>query len=257
MGSAIECFDNAGAVVVPRERFAPVTTTNDLFLLRSDVYTVRWRCLLSCLGRAPSAPAWKVPAWLPCTNRLSCSLDASSARVGHRRRACSAPPEQRGPPVFRLTCSTCSCSSAAQVTDASTVVLTVPAAPSVKLDDKYYKLVDKMEALCEAPPSLKDAKSLTVKGPVLFRKGCVFKGDTLVVNGAAHSCAMVLLGAMICGASWTASWTPSVSRPSLQECLGGYLRGCCLPHGPAGAASGCCCTVPYHLQGMLRAEPCC
>ena len=68
------------------------------------------------------------------------------------------------------------------------MVLTVPSAPSVKLDDKYYKLVDKMEALCEAPPSLKDAKSLTVKGPVLFRKGCVFKGDTLVVNGEQILC---------------------------------------------------------------------
>lgn len=41
MGSAIECFDNAGAVVVPRERFAPVKTCNDLFALRSDVYKVR------------------------------------------------------------------------------------------------------------------------------------------------------------------------------------------------------------------------
>ena len=44
MGSAIECFDNAGAVVVPRERFAPVKTTNDLFLLRSDVYKVLSSC---------------------------------------------------------------------------------------------------------------------------------------------------------------------------------------------------------------------
>ena len=41
MGSAIECFDNAGAVVVPRERFAPVKTTNDLFILRSDCYKAR------------------------------------------------------------------------------------------------------------------------------------------------------------------------------------------------------------------------
>lgn len=35
MGSAIECFDDAGAVVVPRSRFAPVKTCNDLFALRS------------------------------------------------------------------------------------------------------------------------------------------------------------------------------------------------------------------------------
>ena len=41
MGSAIECFDDAGAVVVPRDRFAPVKTTNDLFALRSDAYKVR------------------------------------------------------------------------------------------------------------------------------------------------------------------------------------------------------------------------
>ena len=40
MGSAIECFDDAGAVVVPRDRFAPVKTTNDLFALRSDAYKV-------------------------------------------------------------------------------------------------------------------------------------------------------------------------------------------------------------------------
>ncbi len=46
MGSAIECFDDAGAVVVPRERFAPVKTTNDLFALRSDAYKV-----LCCLPR--------------------------------------------------------------------------------------------------------------------------------------------------------------------------------------------------------------
>ncbi|MEW5306477.1 MAG: hypothetical protein WDW36_008939 [Sanguina aurantia] len=40
MGSAIECFSNAGAVVVPRSRFAPVKTCNDLFMLRSDVYKI-------------------------------------------------------------------------------------------------------------------------------------------------------------------------------------------------------------------------
>ncbi len=41
MGSAIECFESAGAVVVPRTRFAPVKTCNDLFVLRSDAYRVR------------------------------------------------------------------------------------------------------------------------------------------------------------------------------------------------------------------------
>lgn len=38
MGTAIEVFDGARAVHVPRSRFRPVKTTNDLLLLRSDLY---------------------------------------------------------------------------------------------------------------------------------------------------------------------------------------------------------------------------
>jgi UTP--glucose-1-phosphate uridylyltransferase len=38
MGAAISVFDGARAVRVGRERFAPVKTTNDLLVLRSDVY---------------------------------------------------------------------------------------------------------------------------------------------------------------------------------------------------------------------------
>merc|ERR1712117_793820 len=40
MGAAISCFEGATAVVIPRERFAPVKTTNDLLALRSDAYVV-------------------------------------------------------------------------------------------------------------------------------------------------------------------------------------------------------------------------
>lgn len=38
MGSAISVFDRSEAVRVPRTRFAPVKTTNDLFIIRSDAY---------------------------------------------------------------------------------------------------------------------------------------------------------------------------------------------------------------------------
>jgi UTP--glucose-1-phosphate uridylyltransferase len=38
MGAAIDVFDGAAAVRVPRSRFAPVKTTNDLLVVRSDVY---------------------------------------------------------------------------------------------------------------------------------------------------------------------------------------------------------------------------
>jgi UTP--glucose-1-phosphate uridylyltransferase len=38
MGAAIDVFDGAEAIVVGRERFAPVKTTNDLLVVRSDAY---------------------------------------------------------------------------------------------------------------------------------------------------------------------------------------------------------------------------
>ncbi|GAB4817141.1 hypothetical protein N2152v2_004187 [Parachlorella kessleri] len=110
MGSAIECFDDAGAVVVPRSRFAPVKTCNDLFALRSDAF---------------------------------------------------------------------------KVTEASTVVLAGPATPLIKLDDKHYKLVDQLESLTLAVPSLIACKSLTVKGPVRFEDGVAIQGDVKLTNDTA------------------------------------------------------------------------
>lgn len=38
MGSAVEVFEGSQAIFVPRDRFRPVKTTNELLLLRSDVY---------------------------------------------------------------------------------------------------------------------------------------------------------------------------------------------------------------------------
>ncbi len=40
MGAAIECYDDAAAVVVQRSRFAPIKTTSDLLALRSDAYQI-------------------------------------------------------------------------------------------------------------------------------------------------------------------------------------------------------------------------
>eukprot|EP00970_Alexandrium_tamarense_P000588 scaffold69_cov198-Alexandrium_tamarense.AAC.28 len=57
MGAAIECFDGASAVIVPRTRFAPVKKCNDLLLLRSDAYVITedFRPVLNpaCGGVAP------------------------------------------------------------------------------------------------------------------------------------------------------------------------------------------------------------
>lgn len=40
MGAAIECFPGAQAILIPRTRFAPVKTTNDMLALMSDAYMV-------------------------------------------------------------------------------------------------------------------------------------------------------------------------------------------------------------------------
>ncbi|MGH8047779.1 MAG: UTP--glucose-1-phosphate uridylyltransferase [Chthoniobacterales bacterium] len=56
MGAAIECFDDAAAIDVPRTRFAPVKTTADLLTLRSDAYEIREDgtvCLVSGCGGVP------------------------------------------------------------------------------------------------------------------------------------------------------------------------------------------------------------
>ncbi|HSO19746.1 MAG TPA: UTP--glucose-1-phosphate uridylyltransferase [Desulfosarcina sp.] len=45
MGAAVSVFDKAGVIRVPRSRFAPVKTTNDLLAVRSDSYVLndRWQ----------------------------------------------------------------------------------------------------------------------------------------------------------------------------------------------------------------------
>jgi UTP--glucose-1-phosphate uridylyltransferase len=56
MGAAIGVFDGAAAVHVPRARFAPVKTTNNLLVVRSDAYELAddWTVRLAPVrGAAP------------------------------------------------------------------------------------------------------------------------------------------------------------------------------------------------------------
>lgn len=57
MGAAIECFQGASAIVVPRTRFAPVKKCSDLMLLRSDAYVINEDLVPmlnpACNGKAP------------------------------------------------------------------------------------------------------------------------------------------------------------------------------------------------------------
>jgi UTP--glucose-1-phosphate uridylyltransferase len=56
MGAAIESFRGASLLLVPRTRFAPVKTTDDLLVLRSDVYAVS-----DDLEVVPQVPADALP----------------------------------------------------------------------------------------------------------------------------------------------------------------------------------------------------
>src|SRR5205085_1735175 len=58
MGAAIDVFEGAAALRVPRERFAPVKTTNDLLVVRSDAYvlTEDARVVVSPERRLPALP---------------------------------------------------------------------------------------------------------------------------------------------------------------------------------------------------------
>ncbi len=72
MGSAIGCFQNAGAIVVPRTRFAPVKTTGDLLALRSDAYTVTrdWRLVLTNQSQAQPPTLDLDPEFYRLTDQL-------------------------------------------------------------------------------------------------------------------------------------------------------------------------------------------
>ncbi|RAX23086.1 MULTISPECIES: UTP--glucose-1-phosphate uridylyltransferase [unclassified Actinomyces] len=111
MGAAVEAFDGATAVEVPRSRFLPVKTTNDLLLVRSDVYAVDADGLLQ-----------QVP-------EQACVVD---------------------------------------------------------LDPRYYKRIADFEArFPHGVPSIRDARSLTVRGDWTFGADVVATGDATVTEAGA------------------------------------------------------------------------
>ncbi len=115
MGAAIECFPDAGAIDVPRTRFAPVKTTADLLAVRSDAYLL--------------------------TDDLRLVLD----------------PSRHGQP------------------------------PRIELDPSC-KLVDGLDAAFpHGSPSLRECRSLTLRGRFVVDPAAVFQGDVTLVNEAAEA----------------------------------------------------------------------
>src|SRR5579859_2261038 len=97
MGAAIECFDHAGAIVVPRTRFAPVKTTSDLLALRSDAFelTAEWHVSPAGRGRNPGPIVDLDPNYYRLVDQLDASL---SAGVPSLRDCCEL--VVRGPVQF-------------------------------------------------------------------------------------------------------------------------------------------------------------
>jgi UTP--glucose-1-phosphate uridylyltransferase len=56
MGAAIGCFEEAGAIEVPRSRFAPVKTTSDLLAVRSDAYRLNETSSLELIPERAGKP---------------------------------------------------------------------------------------------------------------------------------------------------------------------------------------------------------
>lgn len=73
MGAAIECFEGAEAVEVPRSRFAPVKSTGDLLALRSDAYELRAD---GCMALVPEREGVPPVVILSDDYKLVDSLDA-------------------------------------------------------------------------------------------------------------------------------------------------------------------------------------
>lgn len=111
MGAAIEAFEGATAIEVPRSRFQPVKTTNDLLLVRSDVYEVDEEGLLV-----------QVP-------QEACTID---------------------------------------------------------LDPAYFKTIQDFDArFPNGAPSLRGARSLTVRGDWTFGAGVVVTGEAVIKDDDA------------------------------------------------------------------------
>ena len=109
MGAAIEVFEGGRALQVPRSRFAPVKSNNDLLVVRSDVY----------------------------------ELNQNFEMVVSPKRS-------------------------------------IQGLPLVSLDSGFYGLIRDFESRMKKLPSLLNARSLVVKGDVLFSRPLSIVGDVVI-----------------------------------------------------------------------------
>ena len=86
MGAAIAVFDGAAAVHVPRPRFAPVKTTSDLLVVRSDAYELADDWTLQLTPEREAAPLVKLVERVQAPARLRRALPGRRSLAAWRRR---------------------------------------------------------------------------------------------------------------------------------------------------------------------------
>ena len=86
MGAAVGVFEGARTLVVPRRRFAPVKTTSDLLVLRSDAYVLTDDFRVEPHPTCRTACRWSSST--PTTSS-SCATSTRASRPA-RRRWCGA-----------------------------------------------------------------------------------------------------------------------------------------------------------------------
>jgi len=89
IGASIQCFNKSCAIVVPRRRFLPVKTTNELFIVQSDMYT----CENGTLTMNPKREFPELP---------EVRLGANFKKVGEYQERVPELPEITD--LFNLTC---------------------------------------------------------------------------------------------------------------------------------------------------------
>ena len=86
MGAAIDVFDGARALRVPRARFAPVKTTDDLLALRSDAYVLTDDARVALVR--PAATARR--SWTLDPDALQAAAPTSTRASRTARRRCAS-----------------------------------------------------------------------------------------------------------------------------------------------------------------------
>ena len=160
MGAAIEVFEGARTIEVGRDRFVPVKTTNDLLVLRSDIYDLGRDFVLdqASRGRARSS------IWTASSTSWSATSTSGSRRAPRRcarpRRSSSTATSPSAPACASWATSTIKAPSAQRI-DARPCWL--PMAELLPVPDLVERILASVSPLPDFPQPLMEALGLAAR----------------------------------------------------------------------------------------------